>query len=143
MAAAKVGGILANREQKAEFIYENLMIESNVVHNAWRFGVKKLLYLGSSCIYPKNWKQPIKEKYLLSDYLEKKDELDKLIKATGFMEQKAQGGRIGYRNGSGPYQDYLQDLKDEGHGWLSSEMRKRIKWDIGITNLTKKELKRL
>ena len=70
LCAGKVGGIHANNTLPAEFIYENLMIESNVVHNAWRFGVKKLLYLGSSCIYPKHTEQPIKEEMLLSGQLE-------------------------------------------------------------------------
>ena len=59
LCAAKVGGIHANNTFPAEFIYENLMIESNVIHNAWRMGIKKLLFLGSSCIYPKYTAQPM------------------------------------------------------------------------------------
>jgi len=70
LAAAKVGGIHANDKYKAEFIYDNLMIESNVIHFAYENNVKKLLFLGSSCIYPKHSPQPIKEEYLLSGYLE-------------------------------------------------------------------------
>jgi len=70
LAAAKVGGIQANNKYKAEFIYDNLMIESNVIHFAYKNNVKKLLFLGSSCIYPKESIQPIKEEYLLSGYLE-------------------------------------------------------------------------
>ena len=70
LAAAKVGGIHANNKYKAEFIYDNLMIESNVIHFAYRNNVKKLLFLGSSCIYPKESIQPIKEEYLLSGHLE-------------------------------------------------------------------------
>ena len=70
LAAAKVGGIHANNKYKAEFIYDNLMIESNVIHASYQNNVKKLLFLGSSCIYPKHSPQPIKEEYLLSDYLE-------------------------------------------------------------------------
>tara|TARA_Y100001936_G_scaffold226295_1_gene245548 strand:+ start:451 stop:1395 length:945 start_codon:yes stop_codon:yes gene_type:complete len=70
LAAAKVGGIHANNKYKAEFIYDNLMIESNVIHFAYKNNVKKLLFLGSSCIYPKESLQPIKEEYLLSGYLE-------------------------------------------------------------------------
>ena len=66
LAAAKVGGIYSNYKFPAEFIYQNLMIETNIIHNAWLHRVKKILYLGSSCIYPKNWKQPIKEKFLLT-----------------------------------------------------------------------------
>ena len=70
LAAAKVGGILANNEYPAEFIHQNLQIQSNVIHNAWRNNVKRLLFLGSSCIYPKNCPQPIKEEYLLTGELE-------------------------------------------------------------------------
>ena len=70
VAAAKVGGIYANNKYKAEFIYDNLMIESNVIHFAYKNNVKKLLFLGSSCIYPKESLQPIKEEYLLSGHLE-------------------------------------------------------------------------
>jgi len=74
LAAARVGGILANDTYKADFIYDNLMIASNITYASYRFGVKKLLNLGSSCIYPKNAKQPLKEEYLLSDYLEPTNE---------------------------------------------------------------------
>ncbi|MCS7233035.1 MAG: GDP-L-fucose synthase [Synergistetes bacterium] len=70
LCAAKVGGILANSTFKAEFIYDNLAIALNVIHSSYKFGVKKLLNLGSSCIYPKNSPQPMKEEYLLSGYLE-------------------------------------------------------------------------
>jgi len=68
LAAAKVGGIFANNTYRADFIYNNLMIESNLINSSWKFGVKKLLFLGSSCIYPKLAKQPLKEEYLLCDY---------------------------------------------------------------------------
>ena len=66
LAAAKVGGILANSTYPAEFIHSNLAIELNVLHEAWRAGVKRLLFLGSSCIYPRECPQPIKEEYLLT-----------------------------------------------------------------------------
>ena len=66
LAAAKVGGILANSSYKADFIYDNIMIQNNVIHCAHKYKVKKLLFLGSSCIYPKKSLQPIKEEYLLS-----------------------------------------------------------------------------
>ena len=74
LAAAKVGGILANNTYKAEFIYDNLMIAANVIHACYKYKVKKLLNLGSSCIYPKLALQPLKEEYLLSDYLEPTNE---------------------------------------------------------------------
>ncbi|MCD6168106.1 MAG: GDP-L-fucose synthase [Caldisericia bacterium] len=74
LAAAKVGGILANNTYKAEFIYDNLMIAANVINSAYKFGVKKLLNLGSSCIYPKFAPQPMKEEYLLTNSLEPTNE---------------------------------------------------------------------
>ena len=70
LAAAKVGGILANDTLPAEFIRENLAIQTNVIHEAWRAGVKRLLFLGSSCIYPRDCPQPMKEEMLLTGPLE-------------------------------------------------------------------------
>jgi len=70
VAAAKVGGILANSTYRAEFVYQNLQIASNLIHESWRTGVKRLLYLGSSCIYPRGCPQPMKEEYLLTGPLE-------------------------------------------------------------------------
>ena len=70
LAAAKVGGIHANHTYPAEFIYDNLMVQANVVHEAWRAGVRKLLFLGSSCIYPRLAAQPIREEYLMNGMLE-------------------------------------------------------------------------
>jgi GDP-L-fucose synthase len=70
LAAAKVGGIVANNSYPAEFIYSNLAIQTNVLHESWRTGVKRLLFLGSSCIYPRDCPQPIKEEYLLTGPLE-------------------------------------------------------------------------
>ncbi|HUW51128.1 MAG TPA: GDP-L-fucose synthase [Sulfuricella sp.] len=70
LAAAKVGGILANNTFPAEFIHENLAIQTNIIHESWRTGVKRLLFLGSSCIYPRDCPQPIKEEYLLTGLLE-------------------------------------------------------------------------
>jgi GDP-L-fucose synthase len=83
LAAAKVGGIVANNVYRGEFIYENLMIQSNVIHHAHVIGVKKLLFLGSSCIYPKMCPQPIKEEYLLSGYLENTNEPYAIAKIAG------------------------------------------------------------
>ena len=70
LAAAKVGGILANKTYPADFIYQNLQVQNNVIHNSYLHGVRKLLFLGSSCIYPRNCPQPIKEEYLLTGPLE-------------------------------------------------------------------------
>lgn len=83
LAAAKVGGIHANNTYPAEFIYNNLMIESNIVHSAYKFGVAKLLFLGSSCIYPKMAPQPIKEEYLLTGSLEPTNEAYAIAKIAG------------------------------------------------------------
>lgn len=83
LAAAKVGGIHANNNYRAEFIYENLMIQNNVIHAAFQQNVQKLLFLGSSCIYPKEAPQPLKESYLLSGFLEKTNEPYALAKIAG------------------------------------------------------------
>lgn len=83
LAAAKVGGILANDSLPAEFLYQNLMIEANVIHAAYRYGVKKLLFLGSSCIYPKHAPQPMKEEHLLSGLLEPTNEAYAVAKIAG------------------------------------------------------------
>jgi GDP-L-fucose synthase len=83
LAAAKVGGILANNTYRADFLYENLMIESNVIHQSYVHKVKKLLFLGSSCIYPKLAPQPLKEEYLLSGYLEETNEPYAIAKIAG------------------------------------------------------------
>jgi GDP-L-fucose synthase len=83
MAAAKVGGIHANNTYPAEFIYENMMVQANVIHEAWRAGVKKLLFLGSSCIYPRMAAQPIKEEYLMSGSLEPTNEPYAMAKIAG------------------------------------------------------------
>lgn len=83
LAAAKVGGILANNTLRAEFLYDNLMIQSNVIEAAWRNGVKKLMFLGSSCIYPKMAPQPLKEDYLLTGLLEPTNEPYAIAKIAG------------------------------------------------------------
>ena len=83
IAAARVGGIKANNENKAEFIYDNLSIQTNLIHGSYISKVKNLIFLGSSCVYPKNAKQPIREKYLLSNYLEKTNEPYAIAKIAG------------------------------------------------------------
>jgi len=83
LAAAKVGGIMANNTYRADFLYENLLIETNIIHSAYKSGVKKLLFLGSSCIYPKLAPQPLKEEYLLSGYLEETNEPYAIAKIAG------------------------------------------------------------
>ena len=83
IAAAKVGGIFSNNKYKANFIYDNLIIQSNLIHSAFITGIKNLIFLGSSCVYPRNCKQPIKEKYLLSGGLEKTNDAYAIAKIAG------------------------------------------------------------
>ncbi len=83
LAAAKVGGIVANNTYRADFIYENLVIQNNVIHNSYLNNVKKLLFLGSTCIYPKDCPQPMKEEYLLTDTLEYTNEPYAIAKIAG------------------------------------------------------------
>lgn len=83
LAAAKVGGIIANNTYRAQFIYENMMIQNNVIHHAYLQGVKKLMFLGSSCIYPKLAPQPLKEEYLLTGLLEPTNEPYAIAKIAG------------------------------------------------------------
>lgn len=82
-SAAKVGGILANKTQKADFIYQNLQIQNNIIYNSWKYGVKKLLFLGSSCIYPKMAPQPIKEESFLNGLLEESNDAYAIAKIAG------------------------------------------------------------
>ena len=104
LAAAKVGGIYANNTYPGEFIYENLMIQNNVIHNAFLNGVKKLLFLGSSCIYPKNANQPIKEEELLTGKLEATNEPYAIAKIAGiklcesYNRQYGKSHSIDYRS---------------------------------------------
>lgn len=83
MAAAKVGGIMANSTQKADFIYDNLQIQSNVIYHAWKYKTKKLLFLGSSCIYPRLADQPIKEEYFMTGPLEPTNDAYAIAKIAG------------------------------------------------------------
>ncbi len=83
LAAAKVGGIIANNTYRAEFLYDNLQIQNNVIHNSYLNGVKKLMFLGSSCIYPKMAPQPLKEEYLLTGLLEETNEPYAIAKIAG------------------------------------------------------------
>jgi len=95
MAAAKVGGILANSTYPAEFIYSNLAIQLSVIHSAYLYGVKKLLFLGSSCIYPKVTPQPMKEEYLLTGALEPTNEAYAIAKIAGIKMCQAYNSQYG------------------------------------------------
>ncbi len=96
LAAAKVGGIGANSDYPAHFIYDNLMIQSNIIHAARRFGVKKLLFLGSSCIYPKVCEQPIKEEYLMTGPLEPTNDAYAIAKIAGIKMCQAYRKQYGF-----------------------------------------------
>ncbi len=95
LAAAKVGGILANNTYPAEFIYSNLTIQTSVIHAAWKFGVKRLLFLGSSCIYPRDCPQPMKEEYLLTGPLESTNEPYAIAKIAGIKMCQAYNRQYG------------------------------------------------
>lgn len=117
LAAAKVGGIMANNTYRAEFIYDNLMIQNNVIHSSWKAGVKKLMFLGSSCIYPKLAPQPLKEEYLLTGLLETTNEPYAIAKIAGIKLCDAYRAQYGCNfisamptNLYGPNDNY--DLKD-------------------------------
>lgn len=95
LAAAKVGGILANNTYRADFLYENLAIQNNVIHQSYLSGVKKLMFLGSSCIYPKHASQPLKEEYLLTGLLEPTNEPYAIAKIAGIKMCEAYRSQYG------------------------------------------------
>ncbi len=97
LAAAKVGGIWANSTYPAEFIYQNMTIQTNIIHASYISGVKKLLFLGSSCIYPRDCPQPMKEEYLLSGYLESTNEPYAVAKITGIKMCQSYNRQYGAR----------------------------------------------
>ncbi len=99
LAAAKVGGIHANNTYPAEFIYQNLMIQANIIHAAFSYGTKKLLFLGSSCIYPKLSRQPIREEYLLNGKLETTNEAYAISKIAGIKICESYNRQYGKRHG--------------------------------------------
>ena len=96
LGAAKVGGIWANHAYPAEFIYDNLAVQTNVIHAAWKSGVKKLLFLGSSCVYPKMAPQPIREEYLLTSALEPTNEWYAVAKIAGIKMAQAYRRQYGF-----------------------------------------------
>lgn len=113
LSAAKVGGILANNTYRAEFLYDNLQIQTNVIHSAWQSGVKKLLFLGSSCIYPKMAPQPLREEYLLTGLLEPTNEPYAIAKIAGIKMCDAYRSQYGFNaisvmptNLYGPHDNY-------------------------------------
>jgi GDP-L-fucose synthase len=99
IAAAKVGGIYVNNKYPGEFIYQNIMIQTNIIHSAFTYGVKKILFLGSSCIYPKNANQPIKEEELLSGKLEPTNEPYSIAKIAGIKMCESYNRQYGKSHG--------------------------------------------
>lgn len=97
LAAAKVGGILANNTYPAEFIYDNLAIQTNIIHAAWKTGVRRLIFLGSSCIYPRECPQPMKEDYLLTGPLEPTNEPYAIAKISGIKMCQSYNRQYGTR----------------------------------------------
>ena len=97
LAAAKVGGIMANSSYPAEFIYDNLLIQTNVIHSAWLAGVRRLLFLGSTCIYPKHAPQPLKEEYLLTSPLEPTNDAYAVAKIAGIYQCRSYNRQYGTR----------------------------------------------
>jgi GDP-L-fucose synthase len=97
LAAAKVGGILANQSYPADFIYDNLTIQNNIIHASYKWGVDKLLFLGSSCIYPKNAPQPIEEDYLMTGFLEPTNDAYAIAKIAGIKMCQAYNKQFGCR----------------------------------------------
>jgi len=97
LAAARVGGIIANSTRKGEFLYDNLMVQTNVIHSAYTTGVKRLLFLGSTCIYPKLAPQPMKEEYLLTGSLEPTNDAYAIAKIAGIVQCRSYNDQYGTR----------------------------------------------
>ncbi|HOP49340.1 MAG TPA: GDP-L-fucose synthase [Ignavibacteriales bacterium] len=145
VAAARVGGILANNTYRSEFLYENLMIETNIINSAFRTKVEKLIFLGSSCIYPKLAAQPLKEEYLLSGYLEPTNEPYAIAKIAGikycealYQQHKANFYSLMPTNLYGPNDNFNLDtshvlpaLIRKFHSAKIGEYSKVIVWGTG------------
>ena len=145
LAAAKVGGIVANNTFRADFLYQNLQIQNNVIHSAYVSGVKKLMFLGSSCIYPKLAKQPLKEDYLLTGLLEKTNEPYAIAKIAGIKMCEAYRDQYGCNfisvmptNLYGPNDNYdlnnshvLPALLRKFHEAKSSGLKEVVIWGSG------------
>lgn len=146
VAAARVGGIHANDSYRAEFLYENLMIEANLIHGAYREGVRSLMFLGSSCIYPRNCPQPIKEEYLLTGSLESTNEAYAVAKIAGLKLCESYNRQYGTNfislmptNLYGPGDNYdlltshvLPALILKTHRAITEQNRELVVWGSGL-----------
>ena len=140
LAAAKVGGIVANNTYRADFIYENIMIQSNVIHQAYLNGVRKLLFLGSSCIYPKLAPQPLKEEYLLTGLLEPTNEPYAIAKIAGIKMCDAYRTQYGCNfisvmptNLYGPNDNYDLNNSHVLPALLRKFITAKNNWDAAVT----------
>ena len=145
LAAAKVGGIFSNNKYRADYIYENLLIQSNIIHGAYLSGIKKLIFLGSSCVYPRNCKQPIKEEYLLTGDLEKTNDAYAIAKIAGIKmcESYNKQHKTNYKclmptNTFGPNDNYnklnshfLPALIRKSHDLKIKNKKKLVLWGNG------------
>ena len=141
LAAAKVGGIGANKDYPGHFIYDNLMIQSNIIHAARKFGVKKLLFLGSSCIYPKMCEQPIKEEYLMTGPLEPTNDAYAIAKIAGIKMCQAYRKQYGFNaislmptNLYGPNDNFDLETSHVLPALIESFMRQTMKLLFGATD---------
>ncbi len=146
LAAAKVGGIYSNNKYKADFIYNNLSIQNNIIHSAYKNGIKNLIFLGSSCVYPRNCPQPIKEKYLLNGKLEKTNDAYAIAKIAGIKMCESYNDQYGMNfkcimptNTFGPndkYDDlnshFLPALIKKVHKIKINKKNKLILWGNGL-----------
>ena len=146
LAAAKVGGIYSNNRYKADFIYNNLSIQNNIIHSAFQNGIKNLIFLGSSCVYPRNCPQPIKEKYLLDGKLEKTNDAYAIAKIAGIKMCESYNDQYGTNfkcimptNTFGPndkYDDlnshFLPALIKKVHKIKKNKKNKLILWGNGL-----------
>lgn len=145
LAAAKVGGIQANNAQPADFIFQNLQIQNNIIHNAYLSGIKKLLFLGSSCIYPRDCAQPIKETYFMTGELEKTNEAYAIAKIAGIKMCQAYNKQYGTKfisvmptNLYGPNDNFdlesshvLPALLRKFHDAKESNQKEVVMWGTG------------
>ena len=140
LAAAKVGGIMANNTYRAEFLYDNLMMQSNIIHSAYQQKVKKLLFLGSSCIYPKMAPQPLKEEYLLTGLLESTNEPYAIAKIAGIKMCDAYRSQYGCNfisvmptNLYGPNDNYDLDTSHVLPALIRKIHEAKVKGDASVT----------
>jgi GDP-L-fucose synthase len=140
LAAAKVGGIMANNTYRAEFLYDNLMMQSNIIHSAYQQKVKKLLFLGSSCIYPKMAPQPLKEEYLLTGLLESTNEPYAIAKIAGIKMCDAYRAQYGCNfisvmptNLYGPNDNYDLDTSHVLPALIRKIHEAKVKGDASVT----------